>query len=436
MPSDPPRHRLGPRPLPLHLAAASLAWTSSLAALPLLRNGSLAWRPELAPAARALAADLAAANPEAVAAAIACEADRRLNAFLEAVRAYRRHSYRPPRPAMPILWQEGTTRLLDYGKSGGGNGGRKAQAAPILVVPSLINRCDILDLVPERSFMRFLAGQGLRPFLVDWGHPGETERGFGLADYVLKRLGSALEAVRARCGRAPVLVGYCMGGTLALGLAEQRAAELGGLVLLAAPWDFHAERPEQALLLGALLPLVEPLLAALGELPVDVIQTLFAALDPALALRKFLGFAALDPASERARHFVALEDWLNDGVPLAAPVARECLGRWYGENAPARGAWRLGGRPVLPRRIEIPCLAVIPDQDRIVPPASASALAAALPDCSTLRPATGHIGMMSGSRAEAAVWRPLVEWVLARAVSCTATGPSLESARKAKRRQP
>ena len=114
---------------------------------------------------------------------------------------------------------------------------------------------------------------------------------------------------------------------------------------------------------------------SLGELPVDLLQALFAALDPSLALRKFLAFAALDPDSERARQFVALEDWLNDGVPLAASVARECLGQWYGENATARGAWRLSGRAVLPQRIKLPSLAVIPDQDRIVPPGSALALA-------------------------------------------------------------
>jgi polyhydroxyalkanoate synthase subunit PhaC len=177
------------------------------------------------------------------------------------------------------------------------------------------------------------------------------------------------------------------------------------------------------------------LLAGLGELPVDVIQVLFAALDPSLALRKFLGFAALDPASHRARHFVALEDWLNDGVPLAARVARECLGGWYGENSTGRGTWQLSGRAVLPERLTIPSLAVIPDQDRIVPPASAQALAKALPFCETLRPATGHIGMMSGGRAESGVWRPLAAWIESRGVSCTTRRPSLKSARKAKRRR-
>ncbi|HKF61821.1 MAG TPA: alpha/beta fold hydrolase [Dongiaceae bacterium] len=423
-PAQPASLRQGPRPLPLHLAAASFTWTSSLAALPLLRNGLLALRPELAAAGSQLTAELVAAEPEALAGAVAREAQQRFASFLDAIATYRRHPFRRSATMVPVIWQEGTTRLLDYG----GNG------PPVLVVPSLINRAYILDLLPERSFMRFLAERGFRPFLVDWQAPGEAERHFDLADYVLGRLAGALDAVIEVCGprSSPgvILVGYCMGGTLALGLAQHRASDLAGLALLATPWDFHAERVEQAELLAALLPGYEPVLGVLGELPIDMIQALFAALDPSLVLRKFLGFAGLDPASEKARQFVALEDWLNDGVPLAASVARECLGQWYGANATARGAWRLRGHAVLPQRIKTPSLAVIPDQDRIVPPGSALALAEVLPDCRVLRAPTGHIGMMSGGRAEAAVWRPFAEWAL----SCTAASRPIESKLKAKRR--
>jgi polyhydroxyalkanoate synthase len=387
----------------------------------------LALRPELAAAGSQLAAELAAADPEALAGAVIREAQQRFASFLDAIATYRRHPFRRPTATVPVLWREGTTRLLDYRLPG-------AKGPPVLVVPSLINRAYILDLLAERSFMRFLAGRGFRPLLVDWQAPGDVERGFDLGDYVLGRLEAALDAVIGasgpRGGPKVVLAGYCMGGILALGLAQHRAADLAGLALLATPWDFHAERVEQAELLAALLPGFEPVLEVLGELPVDMIQALFAALDPSLVLRKFLGFAGLDPASEKARQFVTLEDWLNDGVPLAASVARECLGQWYGANATARGAWRLRGRAILPQRIKVPSLAVIPDQDRIVPPGSALALAEALPDCRILRAPTGHIGMMSGGRAEAAVWQPVAEWAL----SCTATKGPIESKFKGKRR--
>ena len=413
-PLPPIKPRLGPRPLPLHLAAASLAWTSSLAALPLLKSGLIAWRPELKQAAQNLTSELAEAKPEDLAAAVAAEAGRRLAAFLDGLSAYRRHSYCRAEASAPVIWREGTTRLLDY--SMGGNAG----GIPLLVIPSLINRAYILDLEPERSFMRFLAGEGFRPYLVDWDAPGEAERHFSLDDYIAGRLSRALDQVMARTAAKPVAIGYCMGGLLALGLAQCRGDDLAGLALLATPWDFHAERIEQALLLGAMAPQFEPLLELLGELPVDVIQALFAALDPSLALRKFLGFAALDPASDKARQFVALEDWLNDGVALTAPIAREALGAWYGRNATARGQWKLAGRPVLPSQILIPAIAVIPDQDRIVPPASALALAKAIPSCEVLRTGTGHIGMMAGARALGEVWQPLALWLRRVGLSCTA----------------
>jgi polyhydroxyalkanoate synthase len=154
-----------------------------------------------------------------------------------------------------------------------------------------------------------------------------------------------------------------------------------------------------------------------GELPVDIIQGLFAGLDPQLVLRKFLAFARLDPDSPQAAAFVALEDWLNDGVALSAPVARECLGGWYGENTPARGTWRVAGQVVDPRMLDMPSLCVIPARDRIVPPASAQALAEMFPRArnETLVPRLGHIGMMVSAGAERQVWRPLADWLTAQA---------------------
>ena len=154
-----------------------------------------------------------------------------------------------------------------------------------------------------------------------------------------------------------------------------------------------------------------PLIAARGELPVDVIQGLFAALDPLLVVRKFEAFAGLGPDSARAADFVAVEDWVNDGVPLAAPVAEECLAGWYRDNTPARGLWRIAGEAVLPGLVRLPTLCVIPGADRIVPPASARALADRLPAAKVLCPAAGHVGMVVSAGAARRVWQPAARWL-------------------------
>jgi poly(3-hydroxyalkanoate) synthetase len=255
--------------------------------------------------------------------------------------------------------------------------------------------------------MRFLAGAGLRVLLLDWGWPEEAERRFTLTDYIAGRLERALVAV----GEPVVLAGYCMGGLLTAAAAERRPDRVSALALLATPWDFHAPEPERARALARLLPLLEPAIALGSALPIDALQLLFAMLEPFGVASKYRAFAKLDQASPRAELFVALEDWLNDGVPLAAPVARECLGGWYGENAPMRGEWRVAGLPVDPSKLALPTYVAVPARDRIVPPESALPLAALIPGAVLHQPAAGHIGMAAGSSAEAALWRPLLQWV-------------------------
>ena len=400
MPAPAPM-RPGPRPLPLHLGMALSGWLSSLAALPPARSGSLTWRHADRAQATALQEALAETEPEALARALGAEVAGRIGRFLAGIEGYRAHPYRRRLEDPPVLWQAGTTRVLAFGGETSG--------APVLLVPSLINRAYILDLTTQRSFARYLRERGLRPYLLDWGAPGADEWSFGLDDYILGRLAPALEAVHREAGRPVALAGYCMGGTMVLPLATR--AEVAALVLLATPWDFWADGRHQARLIAAHLPGLTALIEGLKHLPPDALQAMFAALDPLLAARKFSAFAELPTGSAAARNFVALEDWLNDAVPLTGPVARACLEDWYGANAPARGLWRVGSEAVRPERVRAPSLNVVPARDRIVPPASAAALSEALPDVETWRPPLGHIGMMASPRAKRLLWRKLAKWI-------------------------
>lgn len=146
----------------------------------------------------------------------------------------------------------------------------------------------------------------------------------------------------------------------------------------------------------------------------EAIQTLFFILDPFTAERKFIRFATLDPEGNDARSFVALEDWINDGVPLAIEVARSCVRSWYRDNEPGRGLWRVAGRLVRPQALRRPALVVVPSRDRIVPPGSAEPLAASLGTATILRPPLGHVGMMSAARAPDMLWTPIANWLRSR----------------------
>jgi polyhydroxyalkanoate synthase len=299
---------------------------------------------------------------------------------------------------------------LDFGCPG------NAAALPLLVIPSLINRYHILDLHADHSLMRYLQAHGFRPFVVAWEDFGRAARHTTIDDCVAGKLEAALGIVRLIARRPPVLLGYCLGGTLAAALASRRSDDIAGLVTLAAPWDFHAGDggigPAATFAAAALAPVLD----SAGVLPVDLVQTLFYTLDPFQVIDKFLRFAGMDQMTVEAADFVAVEDWLNDGFPLPAPIARMLLSDWYGANMPANGEWKIQGKTVDLSRIEVPSLVVTPAHDRIVPPASARAMADFLREPDVMVVPRGHVGMVASRQAPDQVWASLVAW-LRRAVT-------------------
>ena len=391
-----------PRPMMLHL---SMAIASSGADAGTRWQNAFTTALNSARSGDAAAGGCAAADLASLGLGLTTDGLGRLRDLIEAIGKYQRHPFRRAAVEAVPIWSEGTTRLLDYGPPGG---------APVLFVPSLVNRYWILDLMPGHSLMHHLRGP-LRPILVDWGDPGPRERGFDVGHYV-RRIARAIAAIAALAGRPVPVAGYCMGGTLAVAATTLARRDVAALALLAAPWDFRAGGGMLAQTFGgdggaAQRSAWAGHIAGWGELPVDVLQGFFALIDPNLAERKFRRFAGLDPAGEEAALFVALEDWLNDGVPLVAGVARAALFDWYGAGLPAAGEWRVGRRRILPERLGLPTFAAVPRRDRLVPPASAEGLIERLGPVEAVRPDTGHIGLMIGSAAIDVVWDPLARWL-------------------------
>jgi len=401
-PDQPLLPRQGPRPLGMHLTGALSLWLGLPIVWPSLKKNWPGLSPELAPRLEKLRTQLGPGQNPEFHRALTAAAVARARLFISGIQSYRQNKARRNMLQAPVIWQAGTTRVRDYNPANPG-------APSILVIPSLINRFDILDLDRNHSFLRALAERGLRPVVVDWDIPGDDEKNFSLTDYASKRLVPVLDFITN--GAPLLLLGYCMGGNLALALAALRPHQIRALALLATPWDFHQPDATIGPQFLALAANLEPYLESLGYLPVDIIQSLFAGFQPGQVMSKFTDFAGLDPASLEARHFVLLEDWLNDGVPLTAPVARECLRDWYGENLPGKRTWHIEGKLVDPRILTMPAYVTVPGKDRIVPPESALPLAKLLPRASLHEPMTGHVGMIASPKAPQQVWTPLMAWL-------------------------
>ena len=337
-------------------------------------------------------------NPEP--AALQAEIAARWQKLQCGINRYQNYPFQKQPCDKSVVWQSGTTRLFDCGPKDG---------RPLLVIPSLINRATILDLNKNHSFLRFLSQHNIRPFLIDWDAPGESENAFGIDDY-MGRLIEAADFIETTTQQKPAVLGYCMGGLFAAALAALKPDHFSSLILMATPWDFFAGVTSFSL---AMREKQAAMIDRVGYMPVDMIQSFFMALDPLQSVKKFLSFADLDMVKdkEKIERFVQLEDWLNDGVALTAKVARTCLVDWYGKNETAKLQWHVAGAAIDPAQIKIPTIAIIPQQDRIVPPASAAALSSAITGCLRIDPPLGHIGMMASTRAKALVWQPLIKWL-------------------------
>jgi polyhydroxyalkanoate synthase len=315
---------------------------------------------------------------------------RRMERALRGLRAYQEAERQSPLAPMPAIAERLGAQLRDYGGTG----------PPLLFVPSLINPPNILDLSIERSLLRWLSGQGHRVLLLDWGKDSRLRSAMSVAEHVEAVILPMIDELE---GEQPALAGYCLGGTMAIAAAA--LVPVRGLATLAAPWHFSAYPDSTRTILARLWEMAQPSVAALGVLPMEVLQCAFWQIDPARTVGKFEAFADMAADSREARTFVTLEDWANDGPPVPAAAARELLEGFFRDDLSGTGSWTVGGRSIDPTALTVPQLHIVSSTDKIVPEASSLRVAERL----ILN--QGHVGMVIGSGARAALWEPLSRWL-------------------------
>jgi len=291
-------------------------------------------------------------------------------AALAGLRAYEQAPRRERSPPKPDVARVRGATLRDHGGSG----------PPLVLVPSLINPPRILDLDEQVSLTAAIARMGRRVLLLDWGKADERS-GLSVAGHVEELLLPLLRSI----DEPPALIGYCLGGTMAIAAANLVPVEQ--LVTIATPWNFAAYPESSRNALADIWHHSEPAARELGALPMEVLQAAFWSLDPARTVRKFAEFGRLDPASADARRFVELEEWANEGEPLPYAAAKELIEDLFGRDLPGSGRW------IGTDKLQLPSLHLTADHDRIAP-------AATVPSGARIGIPSGHVGMIVGSARE------------------------------------
>lgn len=330
-----------------------------------------------------LKSSLKAELPPNLAAAVEKAARKKLYSFYEGLNTYAAAPIKNWQPDAKIIWQEGSTRILDYSIKG------KTGCSKILFISPLINRANILDLSGGKSLMKFLANQGYQPLLVDWGNPDNSEKKFD-SDAYINRLKKFCESQKNL-----VIGGYCMGGLLALKLAKNVNAK--ALVLLATPWNFHAPDVKRVEFKAGEM---KKILDGLEYVPPEFIQSLFISADPWRVYDKYADIGQKGAA--KSSNMMEIEQWVNNGVLMPVPMAKECIIEWAIKNTPGKNQWLDVGDLTMP--VYLGC----PVNDKIVPIGSSIPLAGLLKNAELQKFNCGHIGMLT----QKLCFEPLAGWLI------------------------
>ena len=109
-----------------------------------------------------------------------------------------------------VVFQNDLLQLIQYAPST-----ESVHETPLLIVPPWINKFYILDLGPQKSFIRYMVGKGFTVFVVSWVNPDERLKDKTFEDYMTEGLLAATDAVKRETGVEKInVIGYCVGGTL------------------------------------------------------------------------------------------------------------------------------------------------------------------------------------------------------------------------------
>jgi len=292
----------------------------------------------------------------------------------------------------------------------------KTAKTPILFVYALINRSYILDLQPDKSWIRNLLGQGFDIYLIDWKTPARVDKYVSFDDYVNEYIDDCVEFVRTKTSVNKItLHGYCMGATMSAIYSTLHEDKIRNLATIAPVIDSN----QDTTVLGNFSRHLDAdrMFNSIGNLPSEQLYALFSTLKPfKQGVNKYFNLVENIDNEEFVQNFLRVEKWLYDTPPIAGETFRQWITDIYQRNLLVANEMKIGNEIIDLSRIKIPLLNIVAEEDHLVSPQCSASLNDAVSslDKRLMRFHTGHVGLIASSYSQNNVLPKVGQWIKAR----------------------
>ena len=245
----------------------------------------------------------------------------------------------------------------------------KVLKRPLLVVPPWINKFYILDLSPEKSFVKWAVDQGQTVFMISWVNPTKELAHKSFEDYMRDGILEALGAVQQATGeRAIHALGYCVGGTLLAAtlayLAATRDTRVQSATFLTTQVDFSQAGDLRIFMDEEQVAAIERDMARHGYLDGHKMAAAFNLLRSNDLIWPYVVDVYMKGQTPLP---LDLLYWNSDSTRIPAANHRFYLRRCYINNDLSQGRMKIGGVTLDLSKVKIPIFHLAAREDHIAP---------------------------------------------------------------------
>ena len=262
-----------------------------------------------------------------------------------------------------VIHQNRLMQLIQYSPSTD-----SVYRAPLLIIPSWVNKYYILDLSPKNSFVKWAVEQGFTVFMVSWVNPDSSHREASFEDYMREGILEALDVIEHTTGERKVLsAGYCLGGILLAAtlawMAKKGDDRIIGATYLTTSLDFSDPGEMRIFIDEKIIKPLENQMAEVGYLDGRTLAVGFALLKENELYWNYYVQNYLK--GERPSPFDLLY-WNSDNTNVPCAVHRFVLRDLHMENALMEpGGIELAGERLNLRDIKVPIYFLATEKDHI-----------------------------------------------------------------------